>query len=270
MPPLVIAALLGVVQGLTEFLPVSSSAHLILARAFFGWEAPAFGLAFDVALHVGTLAAILAFFRADIMAMIAALPTALSPRAPTHGRLIRLIAIGTVPAVIAGVLFDDYIEAHLRTPQVCAATLAIGALLMLAAERLRAPVRTEESLTLVDAAVIGVAQATALVPGVSRSGSTIATGMLLGMRRDAAARFTFLLGVPAIAGAGAREAVELSRIQPTADTLTLFVTGMLVSAVVGYLTIKYFMRFLAGHRLDVFAYYRLALSAATVVWLWRH
>jgi undecaprenyl-diphosphatase len=120
-----------------------------------------------------------------------------------------------------------------------------------------------------DALLIGAAQASALVPGVSRSGSTIAVGMLLGLRREAAARFTFLLGIPAIAGAGAREALALGQMQPGGDMLLLFFTGMAVSAVVGYLTIKYFLRFLAGHRLDVFAYYRLALAAATLVWLVR-
>jgi undecaprenyl-diphosphatase len=266
---LLVAALLGVVQGLTEFLPVSSSAHLILARAFFGWEAPEFGLAFDVAVHVGTLAAILLFFRAEIAGMIAAIPTMFSPQSGTPGLLLRLIAIGTIPAVIAGVLFDDYIEAHLRTPRVAAVTLAAGAILMLVAERLGAQRRTEAALTITDAALIGTAQASALIPGVSRSGSTIAVGMLLGLRRDAAARFTFLLGIPAIAGAGAREALALGSLQPTGDTLLLFLTGMVVSAIVGYLTIKYFLRFLAGNRLDVFAYYRLALSAVTVVWLWQ-
>jgi undecaprenyl-diphosphatase len=266
---LLVAALLGVVQGLTEFLPVSSSAHLILARAFFGWEAPEFGLAFDVAVHVGTLAAIVLFFRVEIAAMIAVVPTMLSPRSGTPGLLLRLIAIGTIPAVIAGVLFDEYIEVHMRTPRVAAVTLVAGAVLMLVAERARATSRTEASLTVPDALLIGTAQASALVPGMSRSGSTIAVGMLLGMRRDAAARFTFLLGIPAIAGAGAREALALGRMEPTGETLLLFLTGMVTSAVVGYVTIKYFLRFLAGHRLDVFAHYRLALAAATAIWLWQ-
>jgi undecaprenyl-diphosphatase len=261
------AALLGVIQGLTEFLPVSSSAHLILARAFFGWEAPEFGLAFDVALHVGTLAAILVFFRTDILAMTIALPRMLSPRSGTPGRLLRLIAVGTVPAVLVGVLFNDYIERVMRTPQVAAAALAVGAVLMLTAERLQSPHRTDDSLTMAEAVLIGIAQASALVPGMSRSGSTIAVGMLLGVRRDSAARFAFLLGIPAIAGAGAKEAMDLGRIDPTSSLLVPFVTGMIASAAVGYLTIKYFLRFLAGHRLDVFAYYRLALAAATVVWI---
>lgn len=264
---ILVAALLGIVQGLTEFLPVSSSAHLILARVFFGWEAPEFGLAFDVALHVGTLTAILVFFRAEIAAMAAAIPSVLSPRAGAAGRLLRLIVLGTVPAVVAGVLFDDVIEAHLRTPAVAACTLAAGAVLMLVAERVRPQVRHESALDVGDAVLIGIAQASALVPGVSRSGATISVGMLLGMRRDAAARFTFLLGIPAIAGAGAREAVDLVRLQPADGMLLLFLVGMLTSAAVGYLTIKYFLRFLAGHRLDVFAYYRLALALVTVLWL---
>jgi undecaprenyl-diphosphatase len=264
---LLVAALLGVVQGLTEFLPVSSSAHLILARAFFGWEAPEFGLAFDVALHVGTLAAILVFFRADVAAMLGAAPALLSARPSPPARLARLIIAGTLPAVAAGVLLDDYIEAHLRAPAVAACTLAAGAVLMLVAERIDRAPRGEGTLTMVDALLIGTAQASALVPGVSRSGSTIAVGMLLGLRREAAARFTFLLGIPAIAGAGAREALALGEMQPTPDTLRLFLVGMIVSGIVGYLTIKYFLRFLAGHRLDVFAYYRLTLAAVTLGWL---
>ena len=180
-----------------------------------------------------------------------------------------MIVVGTIPAVVAGVLFDDYIEAHMRTPAIAAFTLAAGAVLMLVAERVRTRQQTEGTLTMADALLIGAAQASALVPGVSRSGSTISVGMLLGLRREAAARFTFLLGIPAIAGAGAREAVALGQMEPTVGTLQLFFVGMIASAVVGYLTIKYFLRFLAGNRLDVFAYYRLALAAATVAWLWQ-
>jgi undecaprenyl-diphosphatase len=266
---LLTAALLGVIQGLTEFLPVSSSAHLILARFFFGWEAPEFGLAFDVALHVGTLAAIVAFFRSDIAAMIGALPSVLTPSAGRAGRLIRLIAIGTIPAIIVGLLFNDYIEARLRTPGVAAAALAVGAVLMLVAERAGSRERDESSLSVVDAILIGIAQACALIPGVSRSGSTIAVGMLLGVKRESAARFTFLLAIPAILAAAGKESLELRHMHAGADLLTLFAVGAVVSAIVGYVTIKYFLRFLAGNRLDVFAYYRLALAALTAVWLFK-
>ena len=258
------AALLGVIQGLTEFLPVSSSAHLILARFFFGWEAPEFGLAFDVALHVGTLAAILGYFWPDLLSMLKALPTVLSAGAGVPGRLIRLIAIGTVPAIIAGLLFNDYVETQLRTPLVAAIALAAGAVLMLVAERATSARRDEADLTVVDAALIGLAQACALVPGVSRSGSTIAMGMLLGVRRESAARFTFLLAVPAILAAAGKESIELRHMHPDGHLLTLFAVGAGVSALVGYLTIKYFLRYLTRHRLDVFAYYRLALAAVTL------
>lgn len=261
------AVLLGILQGLTEFLPVSSSAHLILARAFFGWEVPAdFALAFDVALHIGTLVAILIYFQREIAAMVRAIPSALTGGTDPASRLIWRIAVGTVPAVIVGLLFNDYIEERLRTPAVAATMLAIGAVVMFAAERAGAQERTEESLTWADAILIGIAQACALIPGVSRSGATISLGLFLGIRRDAAARYTFLLAIPAILAAAAKEGLELRHMHVSTYNLELMVVGIIVSGVVGYLTIKYFLRFLAGHRLDVFAYYRVALAALTV-WL---
>jgi undecaprenyl-diphosphatase len=266
------AILLGIIQGVSEFLPISSSAHLILARAFFGWETPpALGLAFDVALHLGTLGAILAFFRADILAMTRALPRALSP-APddASGRLIQVIVLGTLPIVVVGLLFTDRIEEALRQPPVAAGALAFGAVAMLVAERLGPRTRAEGDIRAIDAILIGCAQAAALIPGMSRSGSTIAMGMFLGIRRDAAARFTFLLAIPATLAAAGKEALELMEMPLGEGTITLFLIGIAVSAIVGYLTIKYFLRFLAGHKLDVFAFYRLFLAAATVVWLWRH
>jgi undecaprenyl-diphosphatase len=265
---LLAAVLLGVIQGLTEFLPVSSSAHLILARAFFGWDADVFGLPFDVALHVGTLVAVLAYFQADVRAMIAAAPRAFTaPSGP--GRLARLIVIGTVPMVVIGLLFADWLEEHMRTPAVIAVTLAIGGIALLLAERIGSRRRDEDSLSAVGAFIVGVGQSTALVPGMSRSGSTIATAMVLGLTRESAARFSFLLGIPAIGAAAAKEGVGLIRSGISSSEAVLFAVGMLTSAVVGYVTIKYFLRFLTRHRLDVFAYYRLALAAVTVVWLWR-
>lgn len=264
----VAAVLLGVIQGLTEFLPVSSSAHLILARTFFGWEVPPeFGLAFDVALHVGTLAAIVVFFRSDIAGMIGSLPSALSSDASPPARLARLIVIGTVPIVVVAVAFNDYIEQVLRTPAVAAGALTVGAVAMLVAERLGPRVRTENELRWGDAVLIGCAQASALIPGMSRSGSTIAMGMFLGVRRDSAARFTFLLAIPAMVAAAAKETMALRDMPLPPGSYQLIAAGVLVSAAVGYLTIKYFLRFLAGHKLDVFACYRLLLAAATVLWL---
>ncbi|MEO6213671.1 MAG: undecaprenyl-diphosphatase UppP [Vicinamibacterales bacterium] len=262
------AVVLGAIQGLTEFLPVSSSAHLILARAFFGWEMPAQeGLAFDVALHIGTLAAIVLFFRLEILNMVRVLPALFSATSDPSVRLARVLAIGTVPIVIAGLVFNDVVEQVLRTPAVAAGALAFGAVLMLVAERLGPRTRTEDTITRRDALLIGCAQAAALIPGMSRSGSTITVGMFLGLRRDAAARFTFLLAIPAMIAAAAKEGLEVMKMDLPPGSASLFAVGTLVSAVVGYLTIKYFLRFLATNRLDLFAFYRLALAGVTVVWL---
>lgn len=265
---LVAAAILGVVQGLTEFLPVSSSAHLILARAFFGWDAERFGLPFDVACHVGTLLAVVVFFRHDLAAMARAVPRALTSRPGVEGRRVWLIAAGTVPVVIVGAfIWSDAIETATRTPFVAAVMLLAGAGLLLAVERLGTRGAGEERLTPGGAFVIGVAQTAALVPGVSRSGATIAAGMALGLRRDVAARFTFLLSVPAILAAAAKEGLALRHLSFTAADAQLFLVGLATSAVVGYVTVKYFIRFLATHRLDVFAWYRIALAGLTFAWL---
>ena len=265
------AILLGVIQGLTEFLPVSSSAHLILARAFFGWELPVeFALAFDVALHIGTLAAIVTYFRPEILGMVRAVPGVFAPEPDPSAVLVRLIAIGTIPVVIVAVLFNDVIEQVLRTPAVAAGALAFGAVLMLAAERLGPRTGTENSIRWPQALLIGCAQSAALIPGMSRSGSTITMGMFLGMRRDAAARFTFLLSIPAMLAAAAKESLALTDMPLPPGSVTLILVGVLVSALVGYVTIKFFLRFLAGNKLDLFAAYRLMLAGFTVVWLLRH
>jgi undecaprenyl-diphosphatase len=264
---LLAAALLGMVQGLTEFLPVSSSAHLILARAFFGWDAGVFGSAFDVACHVGTLLAVVVFFRADIGALVRGIPAALRGPGEPAGRRVWLIAAGTIPIVIVGGLFGDAIELRVRTPMVAATALALGAALLLFIERVGRVGRGEEVLTLGGAVIIGVAQAAALVPGVSRSGATIAAGMALGMRREVAARFTFLMSVPAILAAAVKKGLELGDMPVDAGVVGLFVVGMVTSGAVGYVTVKYFIRFLATNRLDVFAWYRLGLAAVTFAWL---
>jgi undecaprenyl-diphosphatase len=262
---LVIAVILGAIQGITEFLPVSSSAHLLLGRELLGWGGEPFGLIFDVATHLGTLAATLIYFRADIATMLRALPGALGDTPPA--KLIRLIVIGTIPAVVVGLVFGDYIEEHLRRPIVTVVTLSIGAIGFFIVERLGPRTRGEDSLGVVDAIVFGCGQALALIPGMSRSGSTITVGMLSGVRREAAARFSFLLGIPAVVAAAAKEAVALRHLTTfTPDMGVAFAAAILTSGVVGYLSVRFLLRFLATHRLDVFAWYRLALAAA--VWLW--
>jgi undecaprenyl-diphosphatase len=267
MPTSLQALLLGIVQGLTEFLPVSSSAHLILARAFFGFDGDKFGLAFDVACHVGTLIAVLIYFRREVARMIAAVPRLFDATDP-EARLIWLIVVGTIPAIVVGLLFKRQIEDHLRTPAVAAVMLALGAVLLLVAERTGPKTRTERSLTLAEAFLIGCAQAVALVPGVSRSGATITVALLIGLQRAEAARFIFLLAIPAILGAAASEAPKLLK-AGLGDTASLFLIGVVSSAIVGFVAVKYFIRYLASHSLDAFAWYRLALAATVVVWFWR-
>ena len=262
------AALLGVVQGLTEFLPVSSSGHLILARAFFGWDAGRFGLAFDVACHVGTLLAIVAYYRRDIARLIVAAPGSVRGRDGEWERLGRLIVVGTIPVVIVGVLFADAIETALRSPAVVAATLAIGGAGLLLAEWVGTRSRTADGLGYGEAALIGLAQAAALAPGVSRSGATLTAAMCLGLRRDSAARFTFLMSLPAVTAAALKEGLEMARAGTDGLPVAIFVVGMVASAVVGYVTVKFFIRYLASNTLRVFAAYRFALAAVTVAWLW--
>jgi len=262
------AALLGVVQGLTEFLPVSSSGHLILARVFFGWDSGQFGLAFDVACHVGTLLAVAAYYRRDLLQLIVAAPGSLTGRTGETERMGRLILAGTLPVVVVGVLFADAIESSLRSPAVVAVTMALGGGGLLLAEWAGTRTRSANGLGYGEAVLVGIAQAAALVPGVSRSGATLSVGMLLGLGRESAARFTFLMSLPAVLGAALKEGMELARGGTDGLPVALFVVGVVVSGVVGYGTVKYFVRYLATSTLRGFAVYRLALAAFTVAWVW--
>lgn len=260
------AALQGVVQGLTEFLPISSSAHLILARAFFGWDDQAFGIAFDVAVHVGTLIGVVLYFAPDLVRLTRAVPRVLAPDVDATARQLRLIVVGTLPLVPAGLLYTDRVEAALRTPGVAGVMLALGAGVLWIADRRGARERSEDGLTLTQAFWLGLAQASALVPGVSRSGATITVALLFGLRREAAARFSFLLGVPAILAAASVTSLDvIDQGLPPGGALA-FVIGAVSSAAVGYLTVKYFLRYVSRNSLSVFVYYRFVLAGATAWW----
>ena len=259
------AALLGIIQGLTEFLPVSSSAHLILARAFFGWNTEQFGVAFDVACHVGTLLAVIVYFGPELANMVRALPRALRPGDDASARQIWLLAAGTIPIVPAGLLFSGLEEAT-RTPVVAGFMLAIGGALLWVADRAGSRIRTEDSLTMVEAFGLGLAQAAALVPGVSRSGATMTLALFLGLRRDAAARFSFLLGVPAMLAAAGYESLVLAREGLPTGAAALYAVGAITAGIVGFLAVKYFLRYVAGHSLTAFAWYRFVLAGAVAWW----
>ena len=262
------AWVLGTVQGVTEFLPISSSAHLILARVFLGWQVEGyFSLAFDIACHVGTLLALLAYFRDEVISLIVAgyRFVVLRPsREPDH-RLLHFIVVGTLPVAIVGILLGDLIVGKLRTPLVAAISLAVGAIVMLVAERIGKFARSDEDLTWKNALWLGVAQATALIPGVSRSGAVLTVAMLMGFQRKQAARLAFLLGIPAIFGAGLMGVVDLVEQGLPSAMLLVFGVGVCSSAFVGYLVIWGFLRFVSRFSLNSFALYRLGLAALVLL-----
>ena len=271
------AGLLGIVQGVTEFLPISSSAHLILARDLFGWRFDDdFGLAFDVACHTGTLVAVVVYFYSDARALAAAAvrPATWRGAADREAQMVRSVAIATMPVVVVGVATGDWIASALRTPEVAAVSLAAGAVAMLAAERIgrgrgrprnRGAGAGEDALGWACSLAIGVAQAAALVPGVSRSGAVLTGAMLIGLRREPAARFAFLLGIPAILGAGAKGAFDLAAGSVPPGGLAALAVGAVASGLVGYMAIFGFLRYVARHTLVPFALYRIGLSAAVLV-----
>jgi len=262
------AILLALLQGFTEFLPISSSAHLVIPSLLLSW--PDQGLAFDVAVHVGTLVAVLLYYRRDLMAMASAWFASLSGGGQTDdSRLVWFLAWATIPAGLVGFFGGDFIEAHLRSlPVIATTTLVFGVLLGLAQrysnQRVNAPI---EVLTLPIALAIGLAQALAPVPGVSRSGITMTAALYLGLSRQAAARFSFLLSIPIIASAGTLHLVDLLGSETTVDWVALSV-GVVVSAVTAYACIAAFLKLLDRVGLMPFVYYRIALAALLyAVWL---
>ncbi len=280
------AILLGVLQGITEFLPISSSAHLIVARWLFGMDEPS--LAFDAALHLGTLLAIFSYFWRDLLALLLAIPRALRDPArlirnpdPTwirtaeprehQARLGLLIVIATVPAALVGLFgqgtLDDYFRGDTHRTRAIAtiAVLMIAlALLLWAAERAAAHHRKLHHMTWQDAVMIGLAQATALLPGVSRSGATITTGLFQGLARADAARFSFLLGTPITLAAGVKVIADALSEGISGDEAVHLIIGAAASALVGYLAIWWLLRLLQRTSTAVFIAYRIVFGLALI------
>jgi undecaprenyl-diphosphatase len=260
---------LGIVQGLGEFLPISSSAHLILVPWFFGW--PDHGLTFDLALHLGTLVAVVGYFWRDLLGLVRALPGAarwaVSDRSsapqPAEKLLISVI-IGTIPAVVLGVLLESVVENVFRTQYLMiAGTLTIMGLLLYLADSRCPQQKTLDQVTWRDALLVGIAQACALVPGVSRSGSTMTMGRFLALDRGAAARFSFLLSTPITAAAFLVKLDDLLALRP--ELLPEFLIGVLVSGVIGALSIHFLLGYIRRVGFGVFAAYRILLALAIVV-----
>lgn len=249
---------LAIVQGLTEFLPVSSSAHLILVPKFLGWQDQ--GLAFDVAVHVGTLTAVVWYFRTDLRLIISAWFRSLYTGTRSRdSRLAWAVLLGTIPVGLCGLAFGDFIEAKLRSPVVIAATTIGFGVLLWVADRLGPRVRDEHHLDRLDILLVGCAQALALIPGTSRSGITMTAALALGLTRKGAARFSFLLSIPLILLAGGLETLKLVQAQEAVDWASL-VLGTLLSAVSAYFCIRVFLRFLDTVGMLPFALYRVVLG----------
>lgn len=271
MPEIIQAIILGIAQGLTEFIPVSSSAHLALIPWFMGWGPS--GLLFDTMLHWGTLLAVTLVFWRDFLALIGAWFNSIRRRslADPNARLAWFIIVGSIPAVVLGFLFDDFVESLFTEAQMVGLFLLITAIILAVAElvagRLQRP-RTLEQMNWLDSILIGLAQALALLPGISRSGSTIAMGLGRGIRRDLAARFSFLLGTPVIFGAGLLQLVDVLTSDASALTNQWIpiVAGFIAAAIAGTVAINFLLRYLRNHSLYIFSAYCTVLGLVTIVW----
>ena len=279
--PIYQVVVLAAVQALTEFLPVSSTAHLALVAWLLNWRDP--GLTFDVALHLGTLVAVLAYFwRLWVRIVFAGLglkppveparstgPLGGAPaeddEAVADRRLLWLLALGTIPAAVVGYSLEHYVRTTLRSPYVMAASLILVAFLMAYGERVAQQLRGLSDLGLSDTLLVGVAQTLALIPGVSRSGITITAALLRHYRRDSAARFSFLLASPVVAGAVIKESVGLWSTGIPGEMRLPFLLGIAVAALVGYAVIAFFIRYLQTRTLKIFIYYRVVFGGMILV-----
>jgi undecaprenyl-diphosphatase len=249
------AIILGVIQGLTEFFPVSSTAHLIVVPWLFGWKGDVNTLTFDVALHAGTLTALLFYFWKDWLELFT-----------RNQKFLGLIIIASIPAGAAGFFLNDIAETTLRKPFLISLMLVAVGLVMLAAERSEKS-RTIEKTNFIDSLIIGIAQAIAIIPGVSRSGITISAGLFRGLRREASARFSFLISTPIIAGATLLHLKKFLTSQEPHD-LQLFTAGFISSSITGFFAIMFLLSFLKKYPLNLFVYYRFILAVVIIAGIW--
>ena len=260
------AIVLGVLQGLTEFLPVSSSGHLVIVPWLLGW--PTGSLVFDTMVHWGTLLAVFIYFRHEFVFYIRAALQSIRLRSLNvpGARVAWAIASGTIPGAMAGVLLEEQFEALFNAPRMAAGFLLVTAFLLVVSERIGRRTRSIEKVTLSDGLLIGFAQAFAITPGISRSGATIAAGLTRGLERDAAARYSFLLGTPLIFGAGLMQLKEVIRGTGASEPGMILALGFVAAAISGYLAIHSLLRFVRGHSLYPFAVYCAVFGLAVLLW----
>lgn len=262
------AIILGLVQGIAEFLPISSSGHLILMENIFGFTKA--GLTFDIVLHLGTLTALLLFFWRDWIKIIKSFFGSLKSwnlKNDAEQRLAWFLLIATIPGAIFGFFLEEQAETVFRNTLLVALTLAGLGLLLILAERAAQKRRNITEMNWWDSVLIGLSQVLALVPGVSRAGITMTAGLFRGLKREVAARFSFLLSTPIIFGAGLSHITKIIREGNNDGTYLAFAIGFLVSAFSGYLAIKYLLKYVERHTLDIFAYYRFLLAAVVILYL---
>lgn len=259
---LIQSLILGAIQGITEFFPISSTAHLVLLPWFFSWKDE--GLAFNVALHMGSLIAIIYYFRSDWSLIIREFLKCLFKfnfSDNPSGRMGLYLIIATIPGGLAGILFESYASGILRNPLYIAFSLSFFGVLLYASDRFSKKNKSTDEMSLTDCLIIGVSQAFAIIPGVSRSGVTITGAMFRGYKRDEAAKFSFMLAAPLIAGAGVFESRHLD---PASVLSVPFIAGIVASAVFAFLAIKYLLRFVRRRSYTVFVVYRLVLAVIIV------
>jgi undecaprenyl-diphosphatase len=271
MDQIIQALIMGIAQGLTEFLPISSSGHALLLPYLLGWDDPFIeSLAFSVVLHAGTLAALLVYFREDWYRIVPAFFAGLRDRSfadDPHRRLSWLLFLSTIPAAVIALFLNDLAEGAFRQPGLVAVTLVVGAGIMWTADRWGPRTHTIDRLTSRGAAGIGLAQALALVPGISRSGISMSAALFAGLDRADAARYSFLMATPITAMAVAYETVKIARGEVGGAELAPLVVGVLASFGAGILAIAVLLRYLRTNSFNVFVAYRLVLAAVVIVFL---
>ena len=265
------AIILGIVQGLTEFLPISSSGHLLIVPWLFNWhfllDNPELNKTFDVALHLGTFVAVVIYFWREIGQLLSAWVRSMTRRslADPEARLAWFLVVSTIPAAFLGVAFESFIEERLGKPWIIAIMMIVFALVMYTVDHLARLDRDLEALTWTDAILIGFAQAFALCPGVSRSGITMMTGMALRLDRESAARYSFLLSIPVIGGAAAYKGLQVAQDGLPAGTAVPFAVGIAAAALSGFAAIWFLLAYLRRHSFDLFVIYRIAIGIGMLI-----
>lgn len=254
---ILISGFLGIVQGLTEFLPISSTAHLVLLEKVLSLNSSQFGLSFDIALHIGTLIAVLAYFRRKLLLLVT------HPK--NNSTLIMNLTIGTIPAVIIGLLLEEAVSGYLRNPLIIAASLIVFSFVFALAEKITQKTSSIASLKWPDALIIGTFQSIAFIPGVSRSGITMTGGLVRNLKKEEAAEFAFLLSVPIITLAALKDTLNIASTPNPDINLSLFLLGALMSSLTGFFCIKYFLNLLKRYGLMPYIIYRILLGLLILI-----